>query len=288
MKLLISLLFLTTTYCFSQEKITVQNTSESPLSDVSVFKISESNVLAGITDSLGTIKLALNDNQKYLFHLLGYIDRAVTAGELRNSPIVKLENAVYQLNTVGVRNQKLQFFKIRNKPGNWAVAEANTVKTTFERVTAIKIDKSGFLSKFSLYAHQNFAGEVRIFRFIMLNDDNGKPGSSIINTSVIGSLNAGKMIFKLDSLGTFIEKGTYYIGYETQNSGRPNAVFKELNTKNGVFLNYPMVFIRGKYVNTPKAFVRTNLKNWQSTHAPGDKKFIDYAYELEMRIPIAN
>lgn len=295
MKLLTSLLFLVTNVCFSQETINVTNITGQKLSDVSVFQLLESNSLLGITDSTGNVKLTLNENQKYLFHLLGYTDRTFTGQELKSSPIVRLATAVYQLNEVVVGKSKTKLIKIVNKPGNWSLGEANTVQTTFERVVPIRIEKSGFLYKFSLYAYQNFPGEVRAFRFIMLNDNHGTPGNSLMNTSINGNLRKGKMVFNLDSLGTFIEKGTYYIGYETQNTGKPNTNFKKVDTKNGVWIKYPMVYIKGKNVNSPKAFVRSNLKDWslgEIGYAGGkdksEKKYMDFAYELEMQIPIAN
>lgn len=295
MRLLIFFLLLITNVCLSQEIITVKNKTGQNLSDVSIFSLSESNSLRGITDSTGTVKLTLNENEKYLFHLLGYTDKIFTAKELKNMPNIKLEHAFYQLNEVVIGKQKTKLFKIVNKPGNWSLGETNTVKTTFERVTPIKIEKSGFLYKFSLHVHQNFPGEVRIFRFIMINDNNGLPGNSIMNTSIIGNLKQKKMIFNLDSLGIFIEKGSYYIGYETQNSGKANNNFKKIKTKNGVWKSYPVVFVEGKSTNSPKAFVRSNLKDWsvgkfasESIKAQNVNKYWDIAYELEMRIPVAN
>lgn len=294
MKLLALLLFISN-ISLAQSNVMVKNMAGEKLIGVSIYEISAQNSLISISDSAGAVIVNLQENKSYLFHLLGYVDKILSTEEIKKQPTIILQNSIYQLNEVLVNKTKLKKNKLVNKSGNFSIAEGNSVKTTFERVVALKIEKPGFLKEFRLFAHQNFSGQVRVFRFILLSSDKNKPGKSLIGNTVKGILKEGKMIFTLDTLGVFLEKGDYFIGYETQNNGKIDPYAREIKSKSGVRLEYPMIFIEGKMINSPTSFSRSNLKDWylldynfNKKNETVAKKYIDLAYELEMRVPVAN
>ncbi|WP_461788790.1 peptidase associated/transthyretin-like domain-containing protein [Pedobacter sp.] len=286
MKFLIFLLL--TTPALAQTIFSIKDENKAPISGASVFLMGDENKLIAISDSIGTLQIKLIEKSSYLIHLIGYEDKICSNIELASNQTVVLKSNIYQLNEIVVPPVKLKRVKLINKPENWSFGESNNVKTTFERVTPVLIENEGYLRRFTLFTNQNIKGEVRIFRFIIHENDNGIPGKSVINKNVIGAIKDGKMIFDLDSLGLFLNSGSYYIGYETQNNGNFSNHAKKLETKKGTYLEYPMIFIKGKSTSDPKAFYRSNLKNWVemtwSDEKAGKKGFNDFAYELEMDV----
>lgn len=284
--------FLLSKLCLAQKTLIVRSSTDEKLAGISIFKISSANnSLAGITDSLGTVSINLEENQKYLFHLLGYTDKVLSTEQLKESSMIVLEGSAYQLDEVNINPKKLKLVEFKTKPGNWNFGESNYLKQVFDRVMSLEIKAPGFLKSFKLYATQRGEGDVRIFKFVLFDDQNGIPGKLLLDKTVSGVLKGQKIIFDLTSLGLYLENGHYFIGYETLNNGSFdfNLLKKLQNRKPNEYIREPMISVKGKKTDKEKAFVRNNLKDWKPFDLPTLKDgrlFFEFAYELEMNVEI--
>lgn len=269
--------------CYAQ-KIAIKNDRNEPIAGVSVFLTSKNNTLIAISDSFGNAAVDIKNEATYLFHLLGHTDLKLTAQQLRSNPNVTLQSAQYHLNELNVKRSKYKNLKLVNRPGKFSFGAENSIRATFQNVTPIEIKHPGFLREFKLFAFQQIKGPTRKFRLVIFKAADGKPDEPLTFQITQGVLKGSRLIFDLATKSPFLEKGTYFIGYESVNDPAEfygNAVSAADRAK-----MYPYVMIKGKEVNEPKMFTRWNLAEWKPIRItiPNQGKFIEMAFELEMDV----
>jgi hypothetical protein len=280
MKLLIALL-LFSNCCLAQQQFFVKNDHQQALEGVSVFLVSKANRLIGIADSVGAVKIKLEKDSTYLFHLLGYNDLLLSADQLKKSNFVQLKSVQYTLNEISIKKAKYKQVKLVNKPKNYNFGAHNGIPSVIQYVTRIAIEKPAFLNRFKLFAYQPIKGEVRKFQFIIFKDDQGKPGEQLFLENIVGILKNDRMVFDMTKISPFLEAGTYFMGYECLST---NA--DKIKPTDGPNRLSGYIMVKGKTIDTPNMYGRWNFKEWKPSMIviPRLGKYVDMGYELEMDV----
>lgn len=282
------LLLLTFNLAAAQTAVQLKDAEGKKLASVAILKIGTSNTLISITDSTGISNGDFEKQAKYLFHLLGFEDQILSGTEISRLREVSLNAVVNKISDVDVKKTNYKRITLLNKPGNFAIGESNSIKQLLERVTLVNFTNAGFLNSYTLFGFQKKPGTARIFRFVLYSSVNGIPGSALARLDEKGILNKGRMTFKLANQGIYLERGEYFIGYETSTS-LEFSNSKTLQTPAGVrSSNDEPIFIKGKTSELPKAFVRYNLSKWtlMSSLVKEKNEYHEMAYQLELNAPI--
>ncbi|WP_316785867.1 hypothetical protein [Pedobacter frigiditerrae] len=278
--------------CLAQ-KISVKDESGNALANVSIFLVEKDNSLIGITDNEGFSEIALTQNASYLFHLLGFEDLILPYSVIKGNNEVRLKNAINQLEDVVVAYSKSNILKIKNTPSNRFWSYPNFSNATLNKVIQIKVDSAGFLNKLTFPIKLQDKANVSDYRFVLFKDDNGKPSSALINESIVGKIDKKKLQFDLKSLNFYLEKGSYFFGFEAITPA--NFIKKEGEQyKKGKWVTVPLVITNS--IDTAKTYIRHNLGEWlvetefkyengkRTTHI-SKGRFL--AYELEILTAVA-
>lgn len=202
-----------------------------------------------------------------------------------NAASVILKSTSYKLEQVPIKKTKYKTLKIINKPGKLSFGAENSVKSTMQSVTFLRLEKPGFLKAFKLFAFRPEKDNMRTIRFLIFKAENGVPGTQVAIKPVKGILNSARLTFDLHEFSPFLPAGDYFIGYESVSN---NGEFYDTAPSTHAFpkRDYPFTMIRGKVVKEPRMYTRWNLKEWNpaSAKAYQNGSFLDIAYELEMDV----
>jgi hypothetical protein len=244
--------------CFAQ-KIVVKDESGNALTNVSIFSVNKDNSLIGITNEEGYSEISLTQNASYLFHLLGFEDLRLSYSTINSKKEIVLKTAINQLEDVVVAYSKSNIFKIKNVSAKGSWTDVNFSNSSLEKVIQIKVDSNGFLNKFTFPIKVQDKANVSDYRFVLFKDDNGKPANALINESIIGKIDKNKLQFDLKSLNFYLEKGSYFFGFEAITPA--NFIKKEGEQfKKGKWITVPLVIINS--LDTAKTYIRHNLGEW--------------------------
>lgn len=281
MRLLIALLLIWN--CTLAQKISVKDQQGRALEGVSVYTLAEQNNLIAITAANGECILLLDANAKYLFHLVGYSDVTLTASELKDKHgVVLLSQAVIPLNqiTISKNNKNLRIKRIAYKPrANYLWGFPNNFKTTIDKVISIPITEAGYLKDFKLFIREENKQTHRSFQFVLFENNNGKPGKSLITETIIGQLKGNEMVFNLSPLSIYLAEDQYFFGFETINNGHFDQE-EPKRMKKGAWVG-ASIQIRSREDETQNCHIRSNLQVW-------NKAKLAMQYELELLIPAVN
>lgn len=278
--------------CFAQ-KIVVKDESGKALANVSIFLVEKSNSLIGITNNEGFSEITLTQNASYLFHLLGFEDLQLSSSAINSKNEVTLKTAINELEDVVVAFSKYNIVKIKNVPANGSWTSVNFSNASLNKVIQIKVDSAGFLNKLAFPIKVQDKANVSDFRFVLFKDNNGKLGDALINESIVGKIDKEKLQFDLRSLNFYLEKGSYFFGFEAITPA--NFIKKEGEQyKKGKWVTVPLVITNS--IDTAKTYIRHNLGEWlvetefkyengkRTTHI-SKGRFL--AYELEILTAVA-
>ncbi|TCC93573.1 hypothetical protein EZ428_02035 [Pedobacter frigiditerrae] len=278
--------------CFAQ-KIVVKDESGNLLANVSIFLVEKDNSLIGITNNEGFSEISLNKNASYLFHLLGFEDVKLPYSAINSMREIVLKSALNELEDVVVAYAKSNILKIKNTPADRFWSYPNFSNAALNKVIQIKVDSAGFLNKLTFPIKVQDKSNVSDYRFVLFKDDNGKPGKALINESIVGNMDKKKLQFDLKSLNFYLEKGSYFFGFEALTPA--NFIKREGEQfKKGKWVTVPLVIINS--LDTAKTYIRHNLGEWlvetefkfengKRTTQLSKGRFL--AYELEMLTAVA-
>ncbi|RZK59969.1 MAG: hypothetical protein EOO91_03205 [Pedobacter sp.] len=275
----------------SAQKIIVRDESGNALANVSILLLEKENSLIGITDNEGVLDVALTQKASYLFHLLGFEDLQLSYSAILAKPDIVLNSSVNQLADVVVAYSKSNSYKIKNIPSSSFWAHANFSKSSVNKIIQIKIDSAGFLNKLSFPVKSQDSENVSDYRFVLFKDDNGKPTDALINESIVGKIDSKKLQFELKSLNFYLEKGSYFFGFEAITPAGFTKKEREVLVKRKPVL-VPLLIKNSS--DSGKTYVRENFGEWKTEIESGfekgkkvtfPSKFL--AYELEILTAVA-
>ncbi len=285
--LVILLLFAVPTTTFAQKIFIVTDEHNAPILGASVFLMGNTNELVAVSDEKGTVKLNLDENSQYLVHSLGYIDAQYNTAQLNETSIIILKESTYQLKEV--KAGTLSSFTIKQPLTQKVIIDAPQ-DANKQRVTFIKIDSPGYLKNLKLFCKVQVKEVVPDYRFILLSEKNGMPDSVLVPLFIEGKKSKREIVFDLSKTNYYLEKGTYFIGYETFNG---KAILKKqihYNKNKQQFTIVPLVIYCSDVQKI--SYERTNLSKWYSPKygiRGEDGKLIwkdnfdkNFAYELEL------
>jgi hypothetical protein len=283
MKYFIIFLFFANT-CFAH-KIVIKNQDGKNIANVSIFLVKETNELIAITDSLGEAEILLEDNGKYLLHLVGYADLSLTGLQIKKEKSVRLDEFVNHLEEVSIGLKKPKTIKISSRQNGYNWGFPNSFKTVIEKVVPIKIEEEGFLNKFTLSLAGNSSHNTRIFRFVLFENINELPGRLFVEERIEGLISGNEMVFDLSKLYLLLKKGNYFIGFETTSSGSFDQREAKEAKKNEGWIS-GSTKIKSKALKESVSYIRRNLSSWEKDNGniKGSQMYINMAYELEMDI----
>ncbi len=288
MKLFIALLLIGN-YCFAQKNFVVLDEKNSPISGVSIFLIGKTNELIAVSDDRGKINIRLLMDSRYLVHSLGYEEAEFTTNQLDEISSIKLKESSFKLNEVkiGLSLKTLTLKKPINPRYNTVIDLPQ--HANIQRVNSIRIDTPGYLKNFKLFCKIQVKEVVSDYRFILFTEKDGKPDSLLIPLRIEGKRSRKEIVFGLSKANYFLEKGTYFIGYETFNGKA--IIKKQIHTdkKMGQMIEVALVIFCSD--ERKISFSRSNLSNWFGVKYGEmvDGKMVwkdnldkNFAYELEM------
>jgi len=270
--------------CLAQ-KIIVKDESGNALANVSIFLVQETNSIIAVTDSIGEAEISLDDNAKYLLHLVGYADLSLTGIQIKKGKSIRLDEFVNHLEEVVIGLKKSKTIKIISQQTGFNWGFPNSLKSVIEKVVPIKIDQEGFLKKFTLSLAGNSNHNTRIFRFILFENVNGLPGRFFVEENIEGVILGHKMVFDLSKLYLLLKNGSYFIGFETANNGSfDQREVKEAKKNEGWISGSTQ--IKSKFIKNSISYIRRNLSVWEKDNGniQGSQMYLNMAYELEMDI----
>lgn len=276
--------------CFAQQ-IAVKDDTGHGLANVSIFLIEKENSLIGITNDEGFSEISLKQDASYLFHLLGFEDLRLSYTAIFAKPTIVLNSAVNQLEDVVVAYSKSNSYKIKNMPSGSFWTYANFLKSSLNKIIQIKVDSAGFLNRLTFPIKIQDNENVGEYRFVLFKDDNGKPTDALINESILGKIDKKKMQFDLKSLNFYLEKGSYFFGFEVISPVGFTKKEHELRV-NGKPVLAPLLIRNSS--DSGKTYVRENFGEWKTEMENGFEKgrkvtfpstFL--AYELEILTAVA-
>lgn len=284
------LLLLLATPTFAQKTLTITDERNVPIQGVSVFLAGAQQELLAVSDEKGFISLNLASDNKYLIHSLGYMDTLLSGVELNRRPNIQLKSSSYQLNEVKAGLSKAVFVKSPPASGKDQKSIIDIPQNANkQRVIAVNIDTPGYLKSLKLFCKVQVKEVVPDYRFLLYTDKAGVPDSLLIPLSITGIKNRKEISFDLSKANFYLEKGKYFIGYETFNG---KAIVKKqvhADKSNKQFVTVPIVI----YSSTQKeaSFGRHNLSAWykmRSATKVGEKLVWEddldqnFAYELTL------
>jgi hypothetical protein len=285
MKLLILLLFSISS--FAQKTIIIKDDNDAPIIGASVFLVTDKNSLVAVSDQIGSVSLDLKDDQKYLFHSLGFVDQIFSSKQLTKQSSIILESSNYQLKEVDV-GLALSTIVI-NKPIAKAISPIVDTKqdVNIQRVVSVKIDSPGYLKSFRLFCRIYVKEVIPNYRFVLYAEKDGEPDSLILPLKIDGKVNKKEITFNLAISNYYLEKGKYFIGYETFDG---KAIIKKqiINGERNA-IKLPIVI----YASNDKmvTYHRQNLSKWyipkmgnflKGQYGWEDLQQQNFAYELHL------
>lgn len=259
MKLLICFLLFTIP-AIAQKTFIITNEHNAPISGASVFLVNDKNSLIAISDEQGKITVDLIDTAKYLIHSLGYVDEEFSADQLISKSEIVLKTASYQLKEVKVGSALFEFVIKQPEYIGYRTVIDIPQEANIQRVISIKIDSGEYLKSFKLFCKIQLKDLAPDYRFILFREKNAAPDSLLLPLKLDGIKSKKEINFDLLKSNFYLEKGTYFIGYETFNGKAIANKQIHLDKNKKKYITVPIV-IRGS--NEQKiSYHRHNLSKW--------------------------
>jgi hypothetical protein len=258
MRFLILLLFSLTS--FAQKTIIIKDDNNAPIIGASVFLVTDKNNLVAVSDQMGSFSLDLKDDQKYLFHSLGFIDTTLTSNALTSKHEIVLKSANYILKEVNVSSSLSTFVITQPRSDEYKTFSDFPQNANIQRVNLIKIDTGGYLKSLKLFCRIYVKEVIPNYRFMLYAEKDGKPDSLILPLKIDGKVSKKEINFDLSKTNYYLEKGNYFIGYETFDG---KAVIKKQifnDKKIGQLIRTPIVIFASNEKKT--SYHRQNLSKW--------------------------
>lgn len=258
MKLLILLLLSISS--FAQKTIIIKDDNNAPIIGASVFLVTDKNSLVAVSDQMGSVSLDLKDDQKYLIHSLGFVDEHFSTEQLRAQSSIVLKTISYRLKGVNIGSTLSTYVIKQLKAIEYKIISDHPQDANIQRVNLFKIDTGGYLKSFKLFCKIQVKDVIPIYRFVLYAEKDGKPDSLILPLKIDGKVSKKEINFDLSKTNYYLEKGNYFIGYETFDG---KAVIKKQifnDKKKGQFIKIPIVIFAS---NEKKiSYQRQNLSKW--------------------------
>ncbi len=286
MRLLLLLLFISTSLK-AQKIFTILNETNTPISGVSVFTVDNKPTLLAISDEKGIVNLALKAQANYLIHCMGYADTSINSDKLDKLSFIRLREISHPLDEISA-NAQLSDFVIK-KP---VLDKVHSIisdlpqNSNIQRVISITIDSGGYLKRLKLFCKVQVKDVAPDYRFLLFSEKNGKPDTLILPLNLKGIRSKREIVFDLMKTNYFLEKGNYFIGYETYNGKAVTKSQIHLH-KDKKYITLPVVIYASE--ENKISFIRQNLSKWTvpkiGVRVDGkleweDDLKINFAYEL--------
>lgn len=259
MRLFIFLLLFTIP-TFAQKTFIITDEHNASISGASVFLMGEKNKLIAVSDEKGAIEIDLIDTANYLVHSLGFIDAKFSAEQLKIHGTIVLKTTSYQLKEVNAGSVLATFIVKQPRSIGYKTIIDIPQEANIQRVIAIKIDSPGYLKSFKLFCKIQVKDVVPDYRFILLSEKDGKPDSLLLPLKLDGTKSKKEIKFDLVKTNFYLEKGIYFIGYETFNGKAIINKQIHLDKNKKKYITVPIIIFASD--ERKISYHRQNLLKW--------------------------